>query len=140
LGGFGCVPPVDASLSLSFTFPSSFSSPLTTTSQAQENGSVVSNYIENIPDEAAEGKPSYSLANSNDLIFMCVNCYFLRISLFFLFLPYLTDLIIHLHHFVASMKHCLYVKQKKIFPRHKNLYFVYKIFFWLPKKKKSAKR
>jgi len=68
LGGFGCVPPVDASLSLSFTFPNSFSSPQTTTSQAQENGSVVSNCIENNPDEAAEGKPSYSLANSNDLI------------------------------------------------------------------------
>lgn len=48
LGGFGCVPPVDTSLSLSFTSPNSFSSPQTATS--------------------AEIPPSYSLANSNDLI------------------------------------------------------------------------
>jgi hypothetical protein len=70
LGGFGCVPPVDASLSLSFTYPNSYSSPQTTTalSPAQENGSVVSNCIENNPAEAAESKPSCSVANSNDLI------------------------------------------------------------------------
>ena len=29
--------------------------------------------------------------------------------------------------------------KKKIFYRHKNLYFVYKIFFWLPQKKIQQK-
>ncbi len=70
LGGFGCVPPVDTSLSLSFTSPNSFSSPqtATTSNPAEEKVPDELNCTENYPGDASESRPSYSLANSNDLI------------------------------------------------------------------------
>lgn len=72
LGGYGCVPPVDTSLSLSFTYPSSIP-PSIPSSHIPDNSSTL-DLMENNHPEIMDSKPNLTLANSNDLITLLPDC------------------------------------------------------------------